>query len=171
MLRRATAIAAVLLTLPSVAGATDVEVYSPRGGEPEIAVNPRDPRNIVMGENVDGAAYSRDGGATWKQVSVPNIGDNALAVEPDGTFLFTAINGTIWSSHDGGATWKDVGNWVGAVADTAYALYPDLGYPVNVGGGDVIREVSCDTPDAGGAGPISTGPPPAGPGVQTIGCD
>src|SRR5689334_23436811 len=96
---RLTAIAALLLTLPAVAGATDVEVYSPRGGEPEIAVNPRDPRNIVMGENVDGVAYSRDAGATWHRVSVPNIGDNTLAVEPDGTFLFTSINGTIWSSR------------------------------------------------------------------------
>lgn len=170
-----TAVAALLLALPAVAGAapatTDVEVYTPRGGEPEIAVNPTNPKNLVMGENVDGIAYSLDGGATWHQVSVPNIGDNTLAVEPDGTFLFTSINGTIWSSKTGGVTWSDVGNWVGAVAETGYSHFPNVPYPANVGGGDVVRTVACDTPNAAGAGPVSTSPPPDGPGLQTIGCD
>ena len=165
----------MLLALPALAAAapatSDVEVYTPRGGEPEIAVNPRNPQNIVMGENVDGVAASFDGGAHWTQVPLPNIGDNTLAVEPDGTFLFTSINGTIWSSKTGGLTWEDVGNWVGAVAEAGYSHFPNVPYPANVGGGDVVREVSCDTPNVAGAGPVTTDPPPAGPGVQSIGCD
>src|SRR5581483_7954187 len=167
--------ALVLLALPTVAGAasitSDVEVHAPRGGEPQLAVNPRNPQNLVMGENVDGVAVSYDGGASWTQVPLPNMGDNALAVEPDGTFLFTSIDGTVWSSKTGGLTWEDAGNWVGAVAETGYSLLPKTDYPVNVAGGDVIREVACNTPDIEGAGPVTTEPPPAGPGVQTIGCD
>jgi hypothetical protein len=165
--------AAGLLASPAGAGAApstaDVAVFSP-GGEPEIAVNPRDARDLVMGENVYGVSYSRDGGATWKHVAVANIGDNALAVEPNGTFLFTSINGTVWASRDGGAAWSDVGNWVGAVAETAYKLDP-FPYPAGNGVGDVIRDVACNTPDDGGAGPLSTDVPPDGPGVQLIGCD
>ncbi len=167
--------ALVLLALPTVAGAasitSDVEVHAPRGGEPQLAVNPRNPQNLVMGENVDGVAVSFDGGASWTQVPLPNMGDNALAVEPDGTFLFTSIDGTVWSSKTGGLTWEDAGNWVGAVAETGYSLLPKTDYPVNVAGGDVIREVACNTPDIEGAGPVTTEPPPAGPGIQTIGCD
>jgi hypothetical protein len=157
---------------PSTASTTDVEVHTPRGGEPQIAVNPTDARNLVMGENVDGISYSRDGGATWKHVSLPNLGDNALAVRPDGTFLFTSISGTVWASVDGGETWTDVGNWVGAVAEIGYSLFPwGVGYPLSVGGGDVIREVSCNAPGIAGLGPVNTDVPRNGPGPQAIGCD
>lgn len=169
------AVVAAVLLAPGLATAADVEVGTP-GGEPEIAVNPKDSDNIVVGDNVYGISYSRDGGATWKHVAIPNIGDNTLAVQPDGTFLYTTINGTVWSSHDGGATWADVGNWVGAVAETAYTLFPNLPYPANVGGGDVIRQVACDTPDLGNAGFVDPDAqlPDAeqsGPGVSVLGCD
>lgn len=167
------AAAAAALGVPSAASASpstsDVPVFSP-GGEPEINVNPKDARNIVVGENVYGISYSRDGGTTWKHVSVPNIGDNALTVEPDGTFLYTSINGTVWSSHNRGEDWSDVGNWVGAVAETAYKA-DQFPYPAGVAAGDGIREVACNTPNAAGAGPGGTDVPPDGPGPQLIGCD
>lgn len=148
---------------------SDVPVYSP-GGEPEIAVNPTDADNLVEGENVYGISYSHDGGATWTHVDLPNIGDNTLAVLSDGTFLYTTINGTMYESRDGGETWSDVGNWAGAVAETAYS-FNVAPYPVSNAVGDVIRDVACNTPDIADAGPGSTEVPPNGPGVQLIGCD
>jgi hypothetical protein len=166
------AAAAPLFALPAGAAAhhpiRDVAVDGP-GGEPEIAVNPRNPRQVVVGENVNGVAFSGDGGATWKHVSLPNIGDNVLAVEPDGTFLFSSINGTVWASRDGGANWTKSGNWVGKVAEAMYAAAPDLGYPTNVAAGDVIRQSACDVLNVSKAGPAGTGPDD--PGIQVLGCD
>ena len=147
---------------------SDVAVGSP-GGEPQIAVNPRDPRNIVVGENVTGVAYSRDGGRTWKSVSIPNLGDNVLTAQPDGTFLFSSFDGKVYASRDGGATWAKVGNWVGAVADTLYSAFPDLGYPGGAAYGQVMRNVACNAPAVAGAGPLGTGPDD--PGLQLLGCD
>jgi hypothetical protein len=34
--------------------------------EPSIAINPRDPKNIVAGVAVDRAIYSLDGGISWR---------------------------------------------------------------------------------------------------------
>lgn len=161
-----------MLALPAGAvthrATRDVAISSP-GGEPEINVNPRDDRNLVVGDNVFGVAFSRDGGATWKHVSVPNIGDNVLAVEPNGTFLYSSINGTIWASSDGGETWTKHGNWVGSVAETLYSLGPNPGYPGNVASGDVIRQVACDALAVNGAGFVGTGPDQ--PGLSVLGCD
>ena len=176
----AAAAALPLLALVPSARA-DVAVNSP-GGEPQIAVNPRDERNMVVGQNggsadigeqsatpgmptgpTGGVSFSRDGGATWKRVSLPNLGDNTVAAEPDGTFLFTSLNGTVHASRDGGETWVSVGNWVGAVAQTAYSVHPEgpAAFP--------IREVVCNTPDVEGAGPVTIDPD--GPGPQQAGCD
>ena len=166
------AAAATMLALPAGAGTRpstrDVAVDTP-GGEPEINVNPRDNNNIVVGENNSGIAYSVDGGRTWKPVSLPNMGDNVLAVEPDGTFLFSSIDGMVHASRDGGRTWITVGNWVGKVADTLYSAYPNLPYPVGAAGGDVIRQIACDALDVGGAGFVGTGPDQ--PGISVLGCD
>ena len=174
MIRILLAAAIVLAAAPaSASGATtttDVEVITP-GGEPQIAVNPRDPRNVIVGDNVGGVSFSRDGGVTWKHVRIPNIGDNVVTARPDGTFLYSSINGTVWSSRNGGERWEKAGNWVGAVAETGYTLFPDVPYPANVGGGDVVRQVACSAPDVAGAGPTSLSPPPSGPGVQLLGCD
>ena len=163
---------AVALALPAGAGTRpstrDVAVDSP-GGEPEINVNPRDSRNLVMGDNVFGVAYSRDGGATWKHVSIPNLGDNVLTVEPNGTFLYSSISGTIWASRDGGATWAKHGNWVGSLAESLYSLEPNVGYPGYVAVGDVIRQIACDALAVNGAGPVGTGPDQ--PGISVLGCD
>lgn len=147
---------------------TDHDVDHP-GGEPQIAVNPRDPRNLVVGENVTGVAYTRDGGSTWHHVAVPNIGDNVVSALPDGTFLFSSIDGNVHASLDGGRTWVKVGNWVGAIADTFYAAFPQLPYPANVGGGDVVRQIACDAPSVAGAGPAGVGSDQ--PGVTLLGCD
>src|SRR3954449_1641871 len=67
----------------------DVPVHAGTGlGEPVVRVNPRDPGNVIIGENNTGVSVSRDRGATWRQVSMPNPGDNVLGVAPDGTFLY-----------------------------------------------------------------------------------
>jgi hypothetical protein len=159
---------------PSAAAAppqtTDVVVDTENpGGEPQVAVNPRDPKNIVVGENVSGVTYSRDGGATWTPVSVPNLGDNVLGVLPNGTFLFSSFDGKVYASSDGGRTWPKVGNWVGGVADTLYSTFPDIGYPGSAAYGQVMRNVACNAPAFAGLGPVGTGPDD--PGLQLLGCD
>ena len=168
----ATAVAAALSAPAAAASASTTDVAVDRqnpGGEPQISVNPRDPRNLVVGENVSGVAYSRDGGRTWTPVSIPNLGDNVLGVEPDGTFLFSSFDGKVYASRDGGRTWPKVGNWVGAVADTLYATFPDLGYPGGAAYGQVMRNIACNAPAVAGAGPLGTGPDD--PGLQVLGCD
>src|SRR4051812_46914895 len=112
----------VFAAAPARADVRDVEVHPGSGlGEPQIHINPKDPSNLVVGENDSGVSVSRDGGATWKQVSLPNPGDNVLAVEPSGTFLYSALDGHVRASSDGGTTWTTVGNWVGQVAQQAQA--------------------------------------------------
>ena len=139
------------------------------GGEPQVAVNPRDPRNLVVGQNVTGVAYSRDGGASWTPVSIPNLGDNVLAAQPDGTFVFSSFDGKVYASKDGGRTWAKVGNWVGAIADTLYSAFPDVGYPGSAAYGQVMRNIACNAPAFAGAGPTGVGDDD--PGLQVLGCD
>lgn len=170
----------VLLGLVAAAPSTPSQAAPPRtqdtavdtdnpGGEPQVAVNPRDSRNIVVGKNVAGVAYTRDGGVTWTPVRIPNLGDNVLATLPDGTFLYSSIDGAVYASRDGGATWPQVGNWVGAIASTLYQAFPDVGYPGSAAWGQVMRNVACNAPAVVGAGPLGTGPDE--PGVQLLGCD
>jgi hypothetical protein len=54
-----------------------------RGGEPEIAINPTDPRNLLLGHTVVGNNYANDSF---------NAG-------------FVAVNGGLQASFDGGSTW------------------------------------------------------------------
>ena len=139
------------------------------GGEPQVAVNPRNPMNVVVGQNVSGVTYSRDGGVTWTPVSIPNLGDNVLGVLPDGTFLFSSFDGQVYSSKDEGRSWSKTGNWVGAIADTLYAYFPDIGYPGGAAYGQVMRNIACNAPAVAGAGPTGLGPDD--PGLQVLGCD
>jgi hypothetical protein len=131
-------------------------------GEPEIKVNPRDPTDLVVGENNSGVSVSHDRGLTWTQRPMSNPGDNVLAVEPDGTFVYSSLDGQVHASSDGGDSWTTVGNWVGAVAAQTQAL---AGAPL---GAVVSRELGCDSPEPGG--PVSAAPGES-PGPHLIGCD
>src|SRR5947209_12654701 len=132
-------------------------------GEPQINVNPRDPSDVVIGENNTGVSVSHDGGLKFKQVAMSNPGDNALTVRPDGTFAYTSLDGELYTSTNGGDSWQATGNWVGAVAAQMQAGMPVPGWdPL------VAREVGCNAPDPGGPVEAPTGD---GPGRQAIGCD
>lgn len=131
-------------------------------GEPELKVNPRAPANVVIGENNSGVSVSHDRGRTWQQTPLANPGDNVLAVEPNGTFVYSSLDGQVHVSDNGGASWRTVGNWVGAVADQAQLL---AGAPL---GPVVSRELGCNSPAPDG--PVAA-TPGQGPGPQLIGCD
>ena len=118
-------------------------VYRNSEAEPHIAVNPTDPLNMIAGWHQDrwstgggqslGAAYTKDGGVTWTQVTIPftrcsgaaagAAGDFERASDPwisfgaDGKAHYMALvfnrsilatNGmaSAWS-EDGGVTWSD----------------------------------------------------------------
>lgn len=156
------AAAAALLTggLPAQA---DVLVQAATGsGEPEVAINPGDPSNIVVGKNDTGISFTTDAGATWHPVALENPGDAVLAVLPDGTFVYSALDGEVRASRDGGAHWAIVGNWVGALAAQVHRLAASGA--VAVAG----REVSCSAPAPEGPGSTDLA---EGPGPHEIGCD
>jgi hypothetical protein len=162
------AIAVLLLALPAAAqGARphvrDVLVHAGSGlGEPEVELDPRHPSRIVIGENDSGVSVSRDRGAHWKQVAVKNPGDNVLAVEPGGKFVYSSLDGDVWLSGDHGASWTVAGNWVGTIAAQSRATQPTGAGPV------ATREVGCSAPGEEGPG---AEPGEEGPGPQLIGCD
>ena len=124
-------------------------------GEPEIAVDPHNPSVLVIGENNTGLSVSSDRGRSWRKVSVQNPGDNVLAVEPDGTFIASSLDGDVQASSDGGISWSSVGNWVGVVAAQVSTVNSVAG-----------RESGCSAPFP--LGPVQ---PLAGPGPHVIGCD
>jgi hypothetical protein len=97
-------------------------VNSVGGGEPQLAVNPDDPNNLVYAqfgrgnggynEPVD-IMYSLDGGRTWKDSGVPSASDPAVGVDRNGTFYWAAVAFPNLQpltqarySNDGGATWS-----------------------------------------------------------------
>ena len=132
-------------------------------GEPEVRVDPLDPNAVLIGENNTGVSVSTDGGLTFTQRALSNPGDNVLAVEPDGSFVYSALDGQVHVSTDAGATWATVGNWVGAVA-----AQTDLAASIP-GGTVAVRQAGCDTPEPDG--PDAIAPSPYAPGPQVIGCD
>lgn len=60
--------------------------------EPSIAINPRDPKNIVAGVAVDRAIYSLDGGTTWSDTRLTSPfgvkGDPAIIFDAKGDGFF-----------------------------------------------------------------------------------
>jgi hypothetical protein len=160
-------VAALAAATPAAAsGPAVIDVAADPGtglGEPEMHVNPLDPQDVVIGENNTGVSVSHDGGLTFTHRSLPNPGDNALAVESDGTFVYTSLDGQVHVSRDRGDTWTTAGNWVGEVA-------AQTGLASAVPGGTVaVREAGCSSPDP--AGPDSDLPSPDSPGPQAVGCD
>jgi hypothetical protein len=160
-------VAGVVALAPCAAHATvDVAAHSGTGlGEPEVRVNPLDPNNIVIGENNSGVSVSHDRGLTFKQHAIENPGDNVLAVQPNGRFVYTSLDGQVHVSGDGGDHWTTVGNWVGALAAQTDAVQSVPGGTV------VVREVACSAPEPEGPDADVPAIEPDGPGPQLIGCD
>jgi hypothetical protein len=95
--------------------------------EPSIAINPRNPLNIVAASVLNNVYVTKDGGSSWKEVDVISpfgvYGDPALIADDKGVFYFFHLsdptNGTggydsekldrmvVQESHDGGLTWTE----------------------------------------------------------------
>jgi hypothetical protein len=129
-------------------------------GEPQLAVDPRHPADVVIGENNSGVNVSHDAGQTWTHVAIANQGDNATTVDAAGTYAYTSLDGDVQVSKDRGVTWTSRGNWVGALSGLWSGLAPDVvkGIP--------FRDLGCNAPAP--AGPVN---PLGGPGLHVIGCD
>ncbi len=100
--------------------------------EPSIAVNPRNPKNIVAASVLNNIYFTKDGGATWQKRKVESsfgvYGDPALIADGSGTFYFFHLSDpthgkggydsekldrmVVQISYDGGDTWSD-GEFVG----------------------------------------------------------
>ena len=126
-------------------------------GEPQVAVDPRHPADVVVGKNDHGISVSHDRGLTWSLVDIPNQGDNTTTIDAAGTYAYTTLDGDVQVSKDQGRHWSSSGNWVGSLA----GLWSSLG--VN---GVPFRFLGCNAPIP--AGPVD---PIGGPGFHLIGCD
>jgi len=102
--------------------ARSCNILGDAANEPSIAVDPTDPRNIVIGwrqfDTVEsdfrqaGYAYSHDGGHTWVfpgSLTPGEFGtDPVLAADAPGTIFYLSINFDqmrLFRSANGGATW------------------------------------------------------------------
>src|SRR5687768_11424679 len=60
--------------------------------EPSIAINPRDPLNIVAASVLNNIYFTKDGGKTWQKKKVESsfgvYGDPALIADSKGDFYF-----------------------------------------------------------------------------------
>ena len=65
-------------------------VYPPV--EPSIAINKKNPKNILAGVVLDRAIYTQDGGATWSETKLESpygvFGDPAVVSDSKGDFYF-----------------------------------------------------------------------------------
>jgi hypothetical protein len=137
----------------------DVLVREDSGaGEPQLAVDPRFPGDVVVGENNLGVSVSHDAGLHWTHVDLPNQGDNTLTVDAAGTYAYTSLDGEVLVSKDRGRTWASAGNWVGSLASAWYGVPEGRGFP--------FRFLGCNAPRP--LGPVD---PISGPGFHVIGCD
>lgn len=77
-----------------------------------LAVDPKDPRTVWAGIEVDGVRLSRDGGDSWKRVlgglDDPDIHDIAAGLDGGDTVL-TSTPREIFASRDNGETWQGLG--------------------------------------------------------------
>jgi hypothetical protein len=108
------------------------DVFPESEVEPSLAVDPRDPRRLVAAFQQDrwttaasrgiAGAYSRDGGKTWRETTLPfsacapdglpsqRASDPWVSTGPDGRVYAVGLGSGIFSatSSDGGATWNRV---------------------------------------------------------------
>jgi hypothetical protein len=95
--------------------------------EPTIAINPKNPLNIVAASVLNNIYFTKDGGATWQKREVQSsfgvYGDPALIADGSGTFHFFHLSDptggkggyesekldriVVQRSDDGGDTWND----------------------------------------------------------------
>jgi hypothetical protein len=81
---------AIALAIPAAAHAQVYDVSNTPGlaeGEETVAVDPRDPNDVVVGSN------------QWQPATAQNVGNEAIG--PSG-----ATTCAVWASHDGGRTWS-----------------------------------------------------------------
>ncbi len=89
------------------------------GSEISVAINPTNPKNIVIGANLKGLWYTNDGGETWISSSISSKygvwGDPALEFDAEGNLYYSHLsNADFWldrivvqKSTDGGITWVE----------------------------------------------------------------
>ncbi|GAB4406530.1 MAG: sialidase family protein [Bacteroidia bacterium] len=96
--------------------------------EPSIAINPRNPNQLVAGAILDRAYYSSDGGLVWQKQTLASsygvFGDPCIVADRKGHFYFLHLSNpesSNWASDrlldrivcqhsaDGGRTWSDGG--------------------------------------------------------------
>lgn len=95
--------------------------------EPSIAINPRNPSNIVAASVLNNIYFTKDGGTTWQKTKVESpfgvYGDPALIADSHGDFYFFHLSDptggkggydsekldriVVQSSTDGGETWSE----------------------------------------------------------------
>jgi hypothetical protein len=95
--------------------------------EPSIAINPRDPKNIVAASVLDNIYVTKNGGLDWTKLRVTSpfgvYGDPALIADSKGRFYFFHLSDptkgkgdyssekldriVVQQSSDGGLTWSD----------------------------------------------------------------
>jgi hypothetical protein len=102
--------------------------------EPSIAINHKDPNNIVVASAPDNISFTKDGGATWKKTKVTSpsgmYGEPVLISSDKGTFYYFHLSDptgegrkneksldhiVCHESNDGGETW-DAGSIIGSNA-------------------------------------------------------
>ena len=108
-----------------VAQYTNIRISSPSNRDPEevtIAINPKNPLNLIAGANLRYYYSSADGGLTWIQRQLPTRtwGDPSVIFDADGRAYYGHLSDwrntlggdwidrlTIHRSSDGGQTWFD----------------------------------------------------------------
>ncbi|MEI7727793.1 MAG: sialidase family protein [Bacteroidota bacterium] len=94
--------------------------------EPSICINPKNPKQMVVGANTANYYYSADGGVTWTSGILTStmgvFGDPAVIVDTAGNFYYFHLSdpqGPDWldrivcqKSINGGQTWND-GSYMG----------------------------------------------------------
>lgn len=132
-----TLFACLMASIHSLAQFTNIKLAEETAGvyppvEPSIAINLKDPNNIVAGVVLDRAIYTKDGGKTWAESILKSpygvYGDPALVSDAKGEIYFFHLadpsskgrGDEAWldrivcqKSSDGGATWtsgSSIGN-------------------------------------------------------------
>jgi hypothetical protein len=105
--------------------------------EQTIAVDPRDPRNVLIGY-ISGLSVSHDGGHTWKRSSVSCGGDNNPEFDRRGTAYFECdSNGVeVYVSRDAGDYWVGPVNAVSGLDNNGDLV--DRPWLVRGAGGQVV---------------------------------